>query len=78
MIEQYLGFCVGDEVLDAAELTAGMARIKEFRIVPDELSFSMTVVAIMENGAERAVTQLMKVRPNPPEQEKVVPLRDRD
>ena len=78
MIEQYLGFRVGDEVLDAAELTAGTARIKEFHVVPDELSFGMTVVAVMENGAERVVTQLKKVRPDLPEQQNVVALGGRD
>jgi hypothetical protein len=77
-MEQYLGFRIGDEVLDAAELTAGTARIKEFRIVPDELSFGMTVVAVMENGAERFVTQLKKVRPDLPEQQNVVALGGRD
>jgi hypothetical protein len=77
-IEQYLGFRIGDEVLDAAELTAGTARIKEFHVVPDEVSFGMTVVAVMENGAERVVTQLKKVRPDPPEQRKVVALPSRD
>jgi hypothetical protein len=77
-IEQYLGFRIGDEVLDAAELTAGTARIKEFHVVPDEVSFGMTVVAVMENGAERVVTQLKKVRPDPEEQQKVVALRSRD
>jgi len=58
-LTEYLGFRVGDHVLDAAELTAGTARIKSFEIVPD--GFATAVVAIMENGAERFVTQLKKV-----------------
>lgn len=60
-IEEYLGFRVGDVVLDLLELTAGTARIKEFHVVPDEY-IGLTVVAVMENGAERLVTQLKKVR----------------
>lgn len=58
-LTEYLGFRVGDHVLDAAELTAGTARIKSFEIVPD--GFATAVLAIMENGAERFVTQLKKV-----------------
>lgn len=68
-IAEYLGFRVGDLVLDAAELTAGTARIKSFEIVPD--GFATAVVAVMENGAERFVTQLKKVQPDDRE-EKVV------
>ena len=65
-IKEYLGFRGGDEVLDAAELTAGTARIKEIHLVSDDAG--LAAVAIMENGAERYVTQLKKVRrPAPPE-----------
>jgi hypothetical protein len=71
-ITEYLGFSIGDHVLDAAELTAGTARIKAFEIVPD--GFATAVVAIMENGAERFVTQLKKVQPQGPVHQTVVPL----
>jgi hypothetical protein len=71
-ITEYLGFRIGDFVLDAAELTAGTARIKSFEIVPD--GFATAVVAIMENGAERFVTQLKKVRPQGPVAQAVIPL----
>lgn len=70
-ITEYLGFRVGDLVLDAAELTAGTARIKSFEIVPD--GFATAVVAVMENGAERFVTQLKKVQ-NSEAADKVVPI----
>jgi len=62
-IDEYLGFRAGDEVLDLMELTAGTARIKELHVTSDEY-LGLTVVAIMENGAERYVTQLKKVRPS--------------
>lgn len=67
IITEYLGFRAGDEVLDLAELTAGTARIKEFHVVPDDWSNGLTVLAIMENGAERYVTQLKKVPRAAPE-----------
>lgn len=71
-ITEYLGFRVGDHVLDAAELTAGTARIKSFEIVPD--GFATAVIAIMENGAERFVTQLKKVRVPGHGHQSVIPL----
>jgi hypothetical protein len=71
-ITEYLGFRVGDYVLDAAELTAGTARIKAFEMVPD--GFATAVVAIMENGAERFVTQLKKAPPPEPGERVVVRL----
>ena len=58
-VDEYLGFRKGDEVLDAAELTAGTARIKEIHIVPDDMG--LAAIAVMENGAERYITQLKKV-----------------
>ncbi|WP_448190456.1 hypothetical protein [Azospirillum sp. sgz301742] len=61
-IEGYLGFCVGDVVLDLAELTVGTATIKEFHLVPSQWSNGPTAIAVMENGAERYVIQLKKVR----------------
>lgn len=61
-IEEYLGFRAGDVVLDLAELSAGTARIKEFHLVPSDWGAGPTAVAIMENGAERFVIQLKKVR----------------
>lgn len=63
VLDAYLGFRVGDVVLDLAELTAGTATIKEFRIVAGNQFNDMAVVAIMETGAERFVTQLKTVRP---------------
>ncbi|HYG91587.1 MAG TPA: hypothetical protein VD978_35655 [Azospirillum sp.] len=60
-IEGYLGFRVGDVVLDVAELTAGTATIKEFHLVPSHWSNGPTAIAVMENGAERYVIQLKKV-----------------
>ncbi len=62
-IEGYLGFRVGDVVLDLAELTVGTATIKEFHLVPCQWSNGQTAIAVMENGAERYVIQLKKVRP---------------
>ncbi|WP_207460921.1 hypothetical protein [Azospirillum sp. SYSU D00513] len=62
-INEYLGFRKGDEVLDAAELTAGTARIKEIHLAFDDMG--LAAVAIMENGAERYITQLKKVRSAP-------------
>ncbi|HYH18332.1 MAG TPA: hypothetical protein VD995_06905 [Azospirillum sp.] len=62
ILDAYLGFRVGDVVLDLAELTAGTATIKEFRIVAGNQFYDMAVVAIMETGAERFVTQLKTVR----------------
>lgn len=62
VLDAYLGFRVGDVVLDLAELTAGTATIKEFRIVAGNQFYDMAVVAIMETGAERFVTQLKTVR----------------
>lgn len=62
-LDAYLGFRVGDVVLDLAELTAGTARIKEFQIVAGNQFYDMAVVAVMETGAERFVTQLKRVRP---------------
>jgi hypothetical protein len=63
VLDAYLGFRVGDVVLDLAELTAGTARIKEFQIVAGNQFYDMAVVAVMETGAERFVTQLKRVRP---------------
>ena len=60
-IEGYLGFRVGDVVLDLAELTVGTATIKEFHLVPSQWSNGPTAIAVMENGAERYVIQLKKV-----------------
>ena len=61
-IEGYLGFRVGDVVLDLAELAVGTATIKEFHLVPSQWSNGPTAIAVMENGAERYVIQLKKVR----------------
>ncbi|WP_448204272.1 hypothetical protein [Azospirillum sp. sgz302134] len=58
-LDSYLGFRPGDEVLDAAELTAGTARIKAIHLVNDDLG--LAAIAVMENGAERYVVQLKKV-----------------
>lgn len=63
-IEGYLGFRVGDVVLDLAELTVGTATIKEFHLVPCQWSNGPTAIAVMENGAERYVIQLKKVLPS--------------
>jgi len=57
-LDEYLGFRPGDEVLDAAELTAGTARIKEIHLVPDDMG--LAAIAVMENGAERYIIQLKK------------------
>ncbi len=62
-VEEYLGFHVGDVVLDLAELTVGTATIKEFHLAPSDWGAGPTAVAIMENGAERYVIQLKKVPP---------------
>lgn len=64
-IEGYLGFRVGDVVLDLAELAAGTATIKEFHLVPSHWSNGPTAIAVMENGAERYVIQLKKVLVHP-------------
>ena len=64
-IEGYLGFRVGDVVLDLAELTVGTATIKEFHLVPCQWSNGQTAIAVMENGAERYVIQLKKILPIP-------------
>ncbi|HYG87650.1 MAG TPA: hypothetical protein VD978_15430 [Azospirillum sp.] len=79
-IEEYLGFHIGDVVLDLAELTVGTATIKEFYLAPSDWGAGPTAIAVMENGAERYVIQLKKVRPTLAElpeepEEKVVPLR---
>ena len=75
-IDEYLGFRVGDVVLDLVELTVGTAKIKELHLVPSDWATGPTAVAVMENGAERYVIQLKKVRPAVAEPEsKVVHLR---
>ncbi len=80
IVDEYLGFRAGDEVLDLAELTAGTARIKELHLVPSDWANGPTVIAVMVNGAERYVIQLKKVH-SPAAQEpdgrgrRVVPLR---
>ncbi|WP_175429921.1 hypothetical protein [Azospirillum argentinense] len=61
IVDEYLGFRAGDEVLDLAELTAGTARIKELHLVPSDWANGPTVIAVMVNGAERYVIQLKKV-----------------
>ncbi|MBB3267855.1 hypothetical protein JJL56_18190 [Azospirillum sp. YIM DDC1] len=62
IVDEYLGFRAGDEVLDLAELTAGTARIKELHLVPSDWANGPTVIAVMVNGAERYVIQLKKVQ----------------
>lgn len=76
-IDAYLGFRVGDTVLDRAELAAGTATIKEFVMVPCDWAHGLTAIAVMENGAERFVVQLKKVRPTADEaaEDNVRPLR---
>lgn len=80
LIDAYLGFRVGDVVLDRAELAAGTATIKEIRVVPCDWAHGLTGIAVMENGAERFIVQLKKVRPTEEEVEtesNVRPLRHR-
>ncbi|AWK89890.1 hypothetical protein [Azospirillum thermophilum] len=62
-IDAYLGFRIGDVVLDGAELTAGTAKIKEIHLVPSDWAHGLTAIAVMENGAERFIVQLKKVHP---------------
>lgn len=62
-IDGYLGFRIGDVVLDLAELTVGTATIKDFQLVASEWANGPTVLAVMEQGAQRYVIQLKKVRP---------------
>ncbi|WP_193353760.1 hypothetical protein [Azospirillum lipoferum] len=50
-------------VLDRAELAAGTATIKEIHVVPCDWAHGLTGIAVMENGAERFIVQLKKVRP---------------
>lgn len=57
-ITEFLGFRIGDTVLDLAEITVGSAKIKGFRM--DEGRY---VLAVMENDSERYVVQLKKVHP---------------
>lgn len=80
IVDEYLGFRAGDEVLDLAELTAGTARIKELHLVPSDWANGPTVIAVMVNGAERYVIQLKKVHAHGAEVpdargRRVVPLR---
>lgn len=80
IVDEYLGFRAGDEVLDLAELTAGTARIKELHLVPSDWANGPTVIAVMVNGAERYVIQLKKVHAHGAEEpdargRRVVPLR---
>ncbi|SMH33432.1 hypothetical protein [Azospirillum agricola] len=80
LIDAYLGFRVGDVVLDRAELAAGTATIKEIHVVPCDWAHGLTGIAVMENGAERFVVQLKKVRPTEEAEESesnVRPLRHR-
>lgn len=80
IVDEYLGFRAGDEVLDLAELTAGTARIKELHLVPCDWANGPTVIAVMVNGAERYVIQLKKVHAHGADEpegrgRRVVPLR---
>ncbi|MDQ2106711.1 hypothetical protein [Azospirillum isscasi] len=80
IVDEYLGFRAGDEVLDLAELTAGTARIKELHLVPSDWANGPTVIAVMANGAERYVIQLKKVHDHAAKEpegrgHRVVPLR---